>query len=270
MNEQQLRRVLTEIAEDIAPAEEINEWPMIEQRLEEQVLLTQKRSILTNRYGFRDNLRRVAYVVVAFFLIGLVFLATPYGRVWAQEVLKFFTRSMTDTLPLQSWQLTPQPTLAPGVAGSDPASILEAKFTVNEVEEQSGFKIKEPSWLPENLKLVGATYDPVRSLVRIFYRLEETNGLVLKEEYFDRPDSCALCNEVGASANVEIVQIGSVTGEYVQGVWKLTDNGPVWENDPYLQTLRWQLEGMAFELQFMGPPDRLTKEDLVKIAKSLE
>lgn len=75
---------------------------------------------------------------------------------------------------------------------------------------------------------------------------------------------------MGASASVERVQIGNTAGEYVQGVWKLTENGPIWENDPYLQTLRWQVDGIAYELQYMGPPDMLTKDDLVKIASSLQ
>ena len=147
---------------------------------------------------------------------------------------------------------------------------MEAKLSVNEVEEQSGFAVKEPTWMPKHLTLVGATYDPPRSLIRIFYRLEESNGLVLKEEFYSSPNTCALCNEVGASASVETVQIGNTTGEYVQGVWKLTENGPIWENDPYLQTLRWQADGVAYELQYMGPPDTLTKEDMIKIASSLQ
>jgi hypothetical protein len=147
---------------------------------------------------------------------------------------------------------------------------LEAKLSVNEIEKQSGYAVKEPSWMPKHLTVVGATYDPQRFLVRVFYRLAESNGLVLKEEFYSSPDTCVLCNEVGASASIERVQIGNTAGEYVQGVWKLTENGPIWENDPYLQTLRWQIDGIAYELQYMGPPDMLTIDDLVKIARSLQ
>ncbi len=51
---------------------------------------------------------------------------------------------------------------------------------------------------------------------------------------------------------------------------ELDDSGPVWQNDPYLKTLRWQLGDMALELQFMGPPDAVTKEDLIAVAESLK
>jgi len=270
MNEQQLRHILSDIAEDIAPGDEINVWPVIEKRLAVQALHAQILSRPSKHFDQPNISRQVAWATLSVLLIGLVFLATPQGRVWAQEFMQFFTRARTDALPVQPWQLTPQPTIAPGTAAPDPASILEAKLSVDEVEEQSGFAVKEPTWMPEHLILVGATYDPPRSLIRIFYRLEESNGLVLKEEFYYSPDTCALCNEVGASASVETVQIGNSMGEYVQGVWKLTESGPVWENDPYLQTLRWQVDGAAFELQYMGPPDRLTKKDLVKIASSLK
>lgn len=266
MNEQQLQRVLSKIAEDIAPTDEINVWPVIEKRLAAQALNNQLRSYPNTRNKFRQ----MAWVMLAALLIGMAFLATPQGRVWAQEFMQFFTRTRTDTLPVQPWQLTPQPTIAPSTAAPDPASILEAKLSVNEVKEQSGFAVKEPTWMPKHLTVVGATYDPQRFLVRIFYRLAESNGLVLKEEFYSSPDTCVLCNEVGASASVERVQIGNTAGEYVQGVWKLTENGPIWENDPYLQTLRWQVDGIAYELQYMGPPDMLTKDDLVKIASSLQ
>ncbi len=269
MNKQQLRQILSENAEELVPSETINLWPAIKKRLDNRTLPTQKRSRLVERFNRRTVYQQVAWGTLAILLVGIIFLATPQGRVWAKEFLQFFIRTQTDNLPVQTWQLTPVPTLAPGVALSDPANILDAKLSVRQVAEQSGFDVKEPAWLPQQLALVGATYDPPRSLVRIFYRLAESNGLVLKEEFYTSPDACSLCNEVGASASVEPVQVGDTSGEYVQGVWKLTDQGPVWENDPYLQTLRWQTAGVAYELQYMGPPDAITKVDLVNIANSL-
>lgn len=262
-----LQSILAHIGEDRMPSQSINLWPALRSRLSVEWQSFPSQSTSNN---IRNQKRNIA-AIVSFITIVIfaAFLITPQGRVWAQEFLQFFTRARTDTLPVQLWQLNPQPTLSPGSALPDPASILEAKLSVYEVKELSGYEVKEPFWLPEHLTLVGATYDAARSLVRIFYRLEESNGLILKEEFYSSPETCALCNEVGSSANVETVQIENATGEYVQGVWKLTENGPVWENDPYLQTLRWQADGIAYELQFMGPPESLKKEDLVNIASSL-
>jgi len=266
-----LQSILTHIAEDGIPPEEINLTAVVRSRIAGDRIPSPPH--LSRSRIKRRGTRNIQYVMAGslFTVVLLVsLLITPQGRVWAQDLLQFFTRTQTDALPVQPWQLTPQPTLAPGTAAPDPANILEAKLSVTEVEEQSGFDVKGPTWLPEHLTLVGATYDPPRSLVRIFYRLEESNGLVLKEEFYSSFDTCALCNEVGASASIETIQIGNATGEYVQGVWKLTENGPVWENDPYLQTIRWQAEGVAYELQYMGPPDMLPRDELVKIAGSLQ
>jgi hypothetical protein len=73
---------------------------------------------------------------------------------------------------------------------------------------------------------------------------------------------------VGASAPIQTVSLGNVSGEYSEGVWELTDNGPVWRNDEYLKTLRWQSNGMAFELIYMGT--ELERDDLVAIAAGIE
>lgn len=266
-----LQSILTHIAEDRIPPEEINLTAVVRSRIAGDRYSPPTR--LSRSRIKRRGIRNIQYAMVGSLLtvvLLVILLITPQGRVWAQELLHFFTHAESDALPVQPWQLTPQSTLASDIASPDPANILEAKLSVNEVEEQIGFDVKEPTWLPDRLSLVGATFDPLRSLVRIFYRLEESNGLVLKEEFYSSYDTCALCTEVGASASVETVQIGSATGEYVQGVWKLTEKGPIWENDPYLQTLRWQADGVAYELQYMGPADTLSRDDLVKIASNLQ
>ncbi len=69
---------------------------------------------------------------------------------------------------------------------------------------------------------------------------------------------------------IETVQIGKDPGEFVEGVWKLIDGNYVWESDPYMKTLRWQANGIAFELQYMGPPERVTKGDMLAVAESLK
>ena len=55
-------------------------------------------------------------------------------------------------------------------------------------------------------------------------------------------------------------------GEYVMGVWNLTDNGPVWLPEPSLQTLRWKTDATFFEIVYQGT--KLTKADLLAIARA--
>ncbi len=212
--------------------------------------------------------RLAAIILLAFLIAAGLLVATPQGRALAQEVLRFFTRAQSDTLPLQPWQMTPLPT-AVGTPTPDPASMNAANQAIADVAQQAGFEVLAPAWLPDVLSFSGASFDSEHDIARLFYKYWDTNGLVLSEQPFQRTEDCQLCGMVGASAEVQSVPIGDVTGEYAQGVWKLTDNGPVWQSDPYMKTLRWEQNGLAFELLYMGRPDSVTQVDLLQIAGSL-
>jgi hypothetical protein len=264
MNEEQINKVLGFLAEGLVPAD-TDLWPAIRKRFETGKSHLSHGDLFMNQSLARRYRLAFAFLLALLMVTALLF-ATPQGRAWAQEFLQFFTRAKTDSLPVQSWQLTPaQKTTTP-----DPSSIIDANQPVAEVEQRAGYDILEPAWLPDILSFEGASFEPEHRIARLFYKYVDTNGLVLREEPFQPTDECELCGVVGASAAVEEVQIGQNKGEYVEGVWKLTESGPVWESDPYLKTLRWQSNGMAFELLYMGPPDSLTKADLIAIAESIK
>jgi hypothetical protein len=225
----------------------------------------------------RARKRRSAFIIAGtlFMAVIAMLLATPQGRAWAQEtILRFFTRAEDDKLPLATFQMTSiaESTLTPipSTATPDPGYIFNQ--VVIEIEQQAGFDILEPTWVSEILFFDGASYDPEQNISRIIYRHieDERNGLIIRQEPFQTSDDCELCGLVGLSAEVETVQIGTVTGEYVEGVWKLTESGPVWETDPWIKTLRWQANGMAFEISFMGPPTDVTQMDMIAIAESMK
>lgn len=274
MNEKQLSRVMGHLAKGLVPGS-VDLWPVIRERFESSKQHSIKGDLSMNnppniqaRSRLNKPLRLAGLSTLALLILaGLVYL-TPQGQAWAQEALRFFTRSGSDTLPIQSWQLTPLPT--PGTPTPDPASILDVHQTVGEVEQLAGFKVLQPTRVPDVLSLVGASYQPDHTIARVFYRDPDSNSLVLEQEPFQRSEDCALCGTVGASASVETVKIGVVSGEYVEGVWKLTDKGPVWESDPFQKTLRWQVNNTAFEIRYMGIPDSLTKADLIAIAESVK
>lgn len=269
MNEKLLNRLLSNLAEQMAP-DDVDLWPAIRVRFaaSNKHSLKGDFSMKTNNTPNR-RLRLAAVSVLTLAIMLLLLFVTPQGRALAQEILHFFTRAESDTLPVQSWQLTPLPTADPNIP--DPASIIDASQSVQAIEAQVAFDVLEPTWLPEILTFSGASIEPEGSVVRIFYSYVETNGLVLRQEPIQQTQDCEfLCDDVGASAAVETVQIGDEQGEYVEGVWNLTDKGPVWESNPWLKTMRWQSNGMAFELMYMGPPDTLSKADMIAIAESLK
>jgi hypothetical protein len=207
-------------------------------------------------------------LLLAVLLAGILLFTTPIGISFAHTIMDFFTRAASDTLPLQPWQKV-IPTQS-GTPTPDPASILDAHLSIEEVRQLAGFTFLEPSYMSESLPFSGASFDSTQNIVRIFYGSASGNGLVVREEPFENSSDCELCGEVGLTADIEKVQIGDAAGEYVVGVWNLTDKGPVWVSDPYLQKLRWQSNNIAFELLYMGQPSSLQKEELVQIAESLK
>ena len=67
------------------------------------------------------------------------------------------------------------------------------------------------------------------------------------------------------------VQIGDVTGQYAQGAWRSRNpdtNLWRWDPDPYFKRVRWQANGMTFEVSSMGR--ELTQADLIAIAESMK
>jgi hypothetical protein len=215
--------------------------------------------------------RRRAFAVTGLtvLLAAALLVFTPQGRAWAQEVVHFFNRAAGDTVPVTRLSGTATP--EPGYAFVDP---------IADVEQQAGFDVLEPAWLPVDasggqvLSFEGASIEPDTKIVRIFYRFTlagegMTDGLVVREQRFQTVAQCELCGMVGASAVIETVQIGDASGEYVEGVWKADDTGVwKWMPDPYVRTLRWQKGDLALELQYFGLD--VGKADLIGIANSMK
>jgi hypothetical protein len=215
--------------------------------------------------------------------LALVFLVTPPGRAWAQQAFLFFKHADTDTFPLSPQQLTAifiqDASATPIINTVTPVydAGYDFSLSIEDAGQKAGFGVMAPDWIPPVLSFVGASYETDHNIVRLYYRHNKypdiNNGLILREEKFKTFDDCHLCGVVGASEPIEAVNIGNNTGEYILGVWILTNQGAEWESTPMLQTLRWQQDGLAFELQYMGVAEDenlVTKDDLISIAASIK
>jgi hypothetical protein len=184
------------------------------------------------------------------------------------QPLRYFTRIDSGKLKLQPWQLTAiHETVTPESDTSTPDPDWTFKLTISEVEQLAGFDVLEPTGMSRLLNFQGASFDRRRNIVGISY----STGFLLREGRGQFPDDCDLCGVVPTYVTVETVQIGNVTGEYVEGVWTLTNNGPAWEATPFLKTLRWRANGMFFELIHSPThdPEAVTLADLIAIAESI-
>lgn len=266
MSEKKVALIVNHMLEKKAPRDEIDLLPRLQKRFQASASIPQRRWNMKTQTTSTHRLHLAAWITATLILAFGLFLATPQGRAFAQSVVQFFTRTESDRLPVQAFQLTPVPaTIAP-----DPGDINNANLTISQVKGIAGYPILQPVHLPEGLTFIGATFDPEKHTSRLFFRDADMNALVLREELFQLVDDCDLCGKVGASAKIEAVQIKGLSGAYGEGVWKLTEAGAEWVSDPYLKTLRWQDTGMAFELLYMGIPDSLTKKDMIDIAESIQ
>jgi hypothetical protein len=261
MNDKQLRQAINLLANDqIPPTSDL--WPAIQKHF---TLSSHPTQTGEDKMNHKQKVLRVTAIsLTTLVVLALLLVFTPQAKVLAQQALQFFTHAASDTLPAQT-ALPTSETSTP-----DPASILDAHASVAEVQTQAGFTVLLPASLPENLTFSGASFDPNKNLTRQFFQTVESNGLIIEQEPVPAIGNCELCGDVGASAAIEEVQIGSVTGQYVIGTWKLTNNATTWDADPYLQTLRWEKDGMYFELMYMGDPGALNKDQMITIAESMQ
>ncbi len=181
--------------------------------------------------------RRLTWIIpTAFAAIFVLFFASPPGRAWAQNVFQFFRQASSDKLPLEPWQmtaianykLTTTPVIVTMTPGSEPGYTFD--LSVEEAGQKAGFQVLIPAFVIDTLIFDGASYEPDKNIVRLHFRHTDyadiPNGLTLREERYQTNDDCGLCGLVGASQAIEKVFIGDIPGEYIEGVWTLTENGP--------------------------------------------
>lgn len=143
-------------------------------------------------------------------------------------------------------------------------------FSMDDVTQLAGYDLLVPH--DETIKrfpFKGATFEPQNDMASLFYANEAGEGFMISEQILTSPeDIYPLQGVVGASAPVEEIEIGNFQGEYIEGVWELTENGPIWRDMPFLKTLRWKTDTLFIEIVYQGM--ELTKEDLIGLAENMK
>jgi hypothetical protein len=266
MKENPLTHFLNQLADEGVPSD-LDLHSAIYRRLETSKTQTQK-GVFTMKKGFARPRRLVAVGLFVFMSLAAMLLATPQGRAWAQDALRFFSRSADDARPVPTLQPTMEaiPTDRPAVilpaATPQPSTVLPfqdtcgslpyAHCSMAQIREMVDFSVMELAILPEGWDFLGATGGP--ELVWIYYQ-GARGGLELSQgpnQFPDRTDW-----PVGGEAEVESVIIDaarSITGEYVQGIWIDTGQNTgsvVWDARITQRTLRWEDSNMRYTLRFM-------------------
>jgi hypothetical protein len=211
----------------------------------------------------RNRRLKIAVATVTVFIIA-VWIATPQGRAWAQQLLQFFVRTESDQLPPLSWQLTPFPS----------PTIPAPTLSVATAEEQIGFDVREFIAAPAGLTLQGARL--AGKVIYIDYASDDgTCRLTLAQALnSDYPDADIWSQF--AAENIQMVQVGEVKGELAHDPtnavarlrWQQPDDG----NPP--PTLIGSADGQPGTLSLeliqscaSASPAHLNDESLVRLAQ---
>jgi hypothetical protein len=212
-----------------------------------------------------------ATVVVSILLIGI--LAIPSLQAVAQQIMHYF-------MPAQADQRSIEMTVPYPDDKSDFGSPAYFSLSLAQAQAQVDFPITQIQQLPSGWAFSGAHYEASLNSITLRYQVNGST-LYLTERLADVVEEYS---SVGASAPVETVTVGEVTGEYVLGGWRLASEGssPVetgvpgtqvsldiyWDPDLPQQTLRWERGGIVYEIRFAGKSP-LSKQVLIEIAESL-
>ena len=207
----------------------------------------------------------------------------PQGRAWANNILRFFTSSQSNTFLLPTQNTTPPkitatPTFVmPALAGcEDRSAPLSYRCAVGIAEAALGFDVRELPSVPEGFAFASASANPSQNLIQITYARD---GGELSITQVNGASTASVWETTWGAVPpdfVEKVQINGVDGEYVRGMFVVrsqTGTKAEWGPDAPVQRLRWREGDMLFEIQMAGLPgddDLIGKDWVISLAESLK
>jgi len=247
----------------------------------------------------RSNYRVRLTLAATVLLLLTVFLLSPQGRAWAQEIFQFFNRINTTSIQLsendlkrmevldEPFDLPLVPVYIPNVSpemaalpGCETAQKSQSyRCQVAYAESQLGFDLKELPEKPQDWEFEFLSFDASAKNTTIGYsfdiRYNSYGTLYLFQGLGDFPEfhKNSLWAAVPAD-KVEIVQVGNYPGEYVQGSFMVPTGSKnmVWSNSDEHQRLAWS-DGTRWYLievwRNLNLPIALRRDGLIKLATSL-
>lgn len=262
MSVSRFRSALHDVLEVEIPSSEINLWPTV------KASLVAGKHTQTQQGHTMNNIKprfmpRFALAISLVLALLVLFIATPQGRSFAQDVIELFTR--TEEAPSQSEdsQIVP---LASGetIPTALPPGPL---ISVAEAEAQVGFEVAELPSAPDGFDYLGVRL--YGNNVSMDYMTEGYGHLIIMQSqggfYQSEWDS--------VPADVVVpVKIGEVDGELVQGTFVTYpgETSGTWNSDAAFTRLRWVKDGIWFEIALHGDAHKhINMSGLIELAESL-
>lgn len=219
-------------------------------------------------YRSTHFMRLMAYAAAAFAALVVITLSVPPLRLLAQEVLdSLFNRAPADNIAFET----------PVAVDLRPTPISQAVYatpaTLTEVQSQVDFPVKSPGYLPDGYEFYSASVDGpglvTLSYIRGGYMLNISQSLVSDAPVF----------EVGATADIQALEINGSPAEYVEGYWiadveqsgdQAEMQGRIWQDGGY-QQLRWEQNGIVYWMHsVIGSGTDLPLDEWIAVAESLQ
>lgn len=286
-NNESFENKLEKILDQPAPRADFESalWQKIEAEAARQAV-TQKSTVsngwLSKILGSFRPLRLAAALSGLLIVFALGMALTPQGQAFAHQLLQFFTRSETDTLPVPLEETTPLPQMQWGPlsvfderminpVAADSLYYCEASSgkvcSVSDARQALNGQLKELGMIPAGYFL--SAIEGRDGYATISYSsLNRDRLLLLVQHPADKiPEETVF--KVGSSATVEPVTVHGGEAEYVRGTFSYQDGDQeaVWSEETAQQTVRWQQDGLRFSLINSG--EQLSRAELIRVAESV-
>jgi hypothetical protein len=283
MKNDNLNTILSDLAENAKPAVQIDLWPSLKKDLAASDGQSKEGNPIIKG---APVLRRAAFATLSVLIALSIWLFTPQGQTFAQELLNYFTTaSQTSIPPLPTpvlaptytleTTLTPQPTIfGNSQSCGEVVSPIVSTFVcqLQHAQTKLGFVVKSfpAQYLEASFQAMWVEQDH-RSIAMIFRDQQTT--YTLEQGLGDFPKSSPLYEDA-----VQFVRVGDFPGEYAKGMFIFPDGqvnkDMVWEPSASVYHLRWKENSHWYsftlsENQGTGPEPSTIQAKMIKIAENL-
>jgi hypothetical protein len=267
----------------------------------QQATRTMKLTLLPSRQIHRFSLAAMALLAISSVFV----ISSPSLRSLAQVIFEHFSRASSDRVGTTTIREADKD------VQKEFRNTIRHTNTVREMEIERGFDLKEPTTLPGGFVLQGVD-SAYANLVILPYENSQTKALILIAQQrldgeplfgpiFFAPEAGSTSkgrktplmltwskksliskqepalqqpgkSPVGASAKIELVQIGNWTGQYVEGGWEpIFNQGSIdrmrWNQNNQARQIQWQEGNMLFQI---CTPSGVSRNELLAIANSMK
>jgi hypothetical protein len=274
MNDKRLTTALNQLAAEAVPPE-ADLWPALRAQLAQRpapAAAHQGQTTMTPNFNAPARLRWVGLTSFIILALAAAFALLPQGRALAQSLWLYFNPAAAENFTVDPALGAAKPSTGPTAAApSFAADVCGADLTCqfNTAAEATGLSVRQ---LPNDFSLYYVQAFPDSGTVVLGYTAPTGGMLVLSQSRGELPS--APWTEVPADKAVA-VQVNGAPAEYVEGTFVVYPDSTeaVWDPHGPMQRLRWEVNGVLYELTKGGDPadlEYLDQAAMIALAEQIK